>query len=500
MQSKNNPFPSKDYSKPSGPNILTHKLFSYPGANHMAVGRDLCENTTGRSPLEHPIETAPRLDTMAQNQGASRASGLPPTSLKTRPASPKASRVSLAQPTTPITPRRKLSMPTEYRDTVPAEFQDKAKKPKVAAGGDSPLPARRASSGDASPAHSRSGSWASDRMRYLETFPERRRSFELADGQPWPGFRKWRSFDHAEQREGRLRPSLSELLDGEGRGGPRTEGGAGAEAKRSLFRQKAASFDERGRYASRARDVELKISEELSRIKKTAMSSMVARPVLRSPVLERAVNRELSSRKAASSKWAPNPPGEAPRGPERSLSDGSRKPLQRGVATASGEAQDPESGKAGVRDPAVNHLDQEQAGSRPLGAPQPVVETVVKVRSTSEGRAPVTAPALPSPPGWDAKSSLPLPKEAADWRRGRPELGDAAPRLGLAPLSPACATHPGPPGTAPDEGMRSPVPDHTEADSTTDLKEDAAALAREKSGRKTARGKSKKSRPSSPEL
>ncbi|XP_059503638.1 striated muscle preferentially expressed protein kinase [Stegostoma tigrinum] len=482
-------------------------MFSLYRGKALSIPADLCENTSGRSPLEHPIEPAPRLDTMAQNQGASRASGLPPTSLKTRPASPKASRVSLAQPITPLTPRRKLSMPSEYRDTVPAEFQDKAKKPKVAAGGNSPLPARRSSSGDASPAHSRSGSWASDRMRYLETFPERRRSFELADGQPWPGFRKWRSFDHTEQREGRLRPSLSEMLDSEGRGGLRAEGGAGAEAKRSLFRQKAASFDERGRYASRARDVELKISEELSRIKKTAMSSMVARPVLRSPVLERAVNRELSSRKAASSKWAPNPPGEVPRGLEGSRSDGSHKPLQWGVATARGHDQDPEPGKAEARDPAVNHLDQEHSGSpgqqspsRPPGAPQPVVETVVKIRSAPEGRALVTAPALPSLPGWNAKSSLPLPKEAADWRRGRPELGDAAPRLGLAPLSPACMTPPRPPGTAPGEGMRSPEPDHIGADSTMDLKEDGAALAREKSGRKTARGKSKKSRPTSPEL
>ncbi|XP_043550461.1 striated muscle preferentially expressed protein kinase-like [Chiloscyllium plagiosum] len=484
------------------------------------VARDLCENTLGRSSLDHPMEPSLRWDAMAQNQGASRASGLPPTALKTRPASPKASRMNLGQPTTPLTPRRKLSTPMEYHDTVPAEFQDKAQKPpKVAGGGDSPPPVvRRASSGDASsPAHSRSGSRASDRMRYLETFPERRRSFELADGQPWPGFRKWRSFDHTEQREGRLRPSLSELLDGEGRGGLRPEGGAGAELKRSLFRQKAASFDERGRYATRARDVELKISEELSRIKKTAMSSTVSRPVLRSPVLERAVNRELSSRKAAR---AVTPPAEAPRSPEGSWLDSPRKPLQRSLATFSGEPEDLESGKARAWESAVNYPDQAEAGatnlatvsqhaqSQPPSRPQPVVETVLKVRSTSEGRAPVIAPDLPSLSRQDVKPSPPFHKESPDWLRSRPEslslggraeLGDGAPRLGLAPLSPACTAPPIAPSSVADTGVKSIRPEDMEA-SSADLKEDTTTQVRDKSGRKTPRGKSRKSRPTSPEL
>ncbi|GCC17909.1 hypothetical protein chiPu_0022046, partial [Chiloscyllium punctatum] len=494
-------------------------MFSLYRGKTLSIPVDLCENTSGRSSLDHPMEPSLRWDAMAQNQGASRASGLPPMALKTRPASPKASRMNLGQPTTPLTPRRKLSTPMEYRDTVPAEFQDKAQKPhKVAGGGDSPPPVvRRASSGDASsPAHSRSGSRASDRMRYLETFPERRRSFELADGQPWPGFRKWRSFDHTEQREGRLRPSLSELLDGEGRGGPRPEGGAGAELKRSLFRQKAASFDERGRYATRARDVELKISEELSRIKKTAMSSTVSRPVLRSPVLERAVNRELSSRKAAR---AVTPPAEAPRSLEGSWLDSPRKPLQRSLATFSGEPEDLESDKARAWVSAVNYPDQAEAGatnlatvsqhaqSRPPGGPQPVLETVLKVRSTSEGRAPVIAPDLPSLSRQDVKPSPPLQKESPDWLRSRPEslslggraeLGDSAPRLGLAPLSPACTAPTTAPSNVADTGVKSIRPEDMEA-SSADLK-DTTTQARDKSGRKTPRGKSRKSRPTSPEL
>ncbi|XP_038646242.1 striated muscle preferentially expressed protein kinase [Scyliorhinus canicula] len=521
-------------------------MFSLYRGKAMSIPADLCEDTLVRNQFDSTLEPSHRWEAMAQNQGsqqgAPRPTGLPPTSLKIRPASPKASRAGQPQPTTPLTPRRKLTTPVEYRDTVPSEFEDKARRPKVVAATDDHLvvldQARRASSCSASPTHSRSGSRTFDRMKYFETFPERRRSFELADGQPWPGFRKSRSFDHADPRDGRGRPSFSDLLESEGRGLLRADSG-NAEQRRLFFRQKAASFDERGKYASRARDIELKISEELSRIKKTAMSSM-AKPVLRSPVLERAVNRELSSRKALSAQlmeplsttvlqW----PGL--RHPERSQPEVTplRKPLQRGLATITGEFEDQESvnkEKARVQEPATNHLAQQsdQVGTRqqlsqnpqpqtqPPGHLQPVVETIEKVTSSPDSRAPMTISAValnePDAPGesrWKVKPPSPLSKESSDEHKDGPgglgaarlelELTDAAPRLGLTPLSPAGTTAVQGPGTPAYPGLKIPVREKKDPE-TVDLKEEAKPLVREKLGRRTSRAKSKKSRPTSLEL
>ncbi|XP_078407443.1 striated muscle preferentially expressed protein kinase [Cetorhinus maximus] len=519
-------------------------MFSLYRGKALSTPVDLCENTLVRGQLDNTLEPALRWEAMAQNQasqqGAPRPAGLPPTSLKTRPASPKASRAGQPLQTTPLTPRRKLSTPFEYRDTVPAEFEDKAKKPKVAAAPDDHLVvldrARGSSSCNASPTHSRSGSRTFDRMRYFETFPERRRSFELADGQPWPGFRKSRSFDHADPRDGRGRPSFSDLLDSEGRGLLRTDSG-NAEHKRLFFRQKAASFDERGKYASRARDIELKISEELSRIKKTAVSSMV-KPVLRSPVLERAVNQELSFRKAASAQWAEPlpkavlqwPPGV--RSPERAHPEVTpsavpRKPLQRSLATITGEFEDLESAgkeKARVQQAAPDHFEQQpgQVGTidlqtqtqQPQAPPpsplRPVVETIEKVTSSSELRAPFSVvrpiePDVPGDPRRRVKPSLPLFRETIDSHkegtspRLELELGDAAPRLGLAPLSPACTTDTRGPGTPIHPGPKITIREREDTEAVG-LQEETKPLTQEKSGRKTPRAKSKKSRPTSPEL
>ncbi|XP_067890786.1 striated muscle preferentially expressed protein kinase [Heterodontus francisci] len=513
--------------------------------------QDLCENTSVRSHLDNTLEPALRWETMAQNQGsrqgASRPPGLPPTSLKARPASPKVSRAGQPQQTTPLTPRRKLTTPVEYRDTVPSEFDDKVKKPKVAACTDDhllmPDRTRKDSSCNASPTHSRSGSKIFDRVKYFESFPERRRSFDLADGQPWPGFRKSRSFDHVDPRDGRGRPSFSDLLDSEGRGLLRPDGG-NAEQKRSVFKQKAASFDERGKYASRAHDIELKISEELSRIKKTAMTSM-AKPVLRSPVLERAMNRELSSRKAIGTQRTETPSTAAfqwlgVRSPERiqpevTPSPVPRKPLQRSLATVSGEFEDLESvGKEKTRtqEPTINHFDQQsdevgtrdlhlETQSQQLEAQSPshsqlIVETVEKVTSSLESHAPntisvvgLTRPEVPGDSKWKVKPSSPLSKETADsckqgpdWLEGAKlelELGDGTPRLGIAPLSPACTTDTRDPGTPAYAGLKIGIREKKDTE-TVDLKEEAKPLVREKSGRKTPRGKSKKFRPTSPEL
>lgn len=405
-----------------------------------------------------------------------------PASLKARPLSPKAQRVGVGvgpvQPTTPLTPRRKLSTPAAYSDTVPAEFQDKAKaeeRPPLESG-----PPRRDSADSLSPRH---GSKVFDRVRYLETFPERRRSFDLSDGQAWPGFRKSRSFDQADTRQARRRrTSFSDLLEAE------------AGQRRSLFRQKAASFDERT--PRHSRDIELKISEELGRLKRSAMASPVAKPVLRSPVLERAVNRELSSRKA-------RPASEPPALPSFAAQ---RKPLQRALATAGADHEELDAPGGDGGRAAANHVDRPPGGvwrrdPRPASAsdqaqahPPFVVEMVKKVTLTPETRLPnAILAAKPEGSGGPNPSSL-VSKETPD-RVDVANLGSetAGARLGLAALSPA-----GDPGQLGHPNPRTAEgQEHPETESPT---EGSRPPALEKSARKVTRVRSKKSRPISPEL
>ncbi|XP_069792105.1 striated muscle preferentially expressed protein kinase isoform X2 [Narcine bancroftii] len=405
-------------------------MFSLYRGKSLFIPVDLCEETLDRSHLEDNVDPALRWDSMAQ-PGSPRAPGLLPTSLRARPASPKAVRVDLAaQQTTPLTPRHKLSTPAEYCDTVPAEFEGVAEKSKATEQRGEP-----------------SASRVLERVKCLEPFPERRRSFDLSDGQAWPGFRKSRSFDHADPRLSRRRTSFSDLLECEAKAGV----GSGAEQRRWLFRQKAASFDER------ARGVELKISEELSRIKAAAAASP-ARPLLRSPVLERAVNRELNARKAASGQQGP------------------RKPLWRSPATA--ELEGPASPH--ISPGAKYWLMPGQRGTPPPQA-QPLL-ALDKVALSAELLAPVIQHEVKGRGGRWGQPSPPVAREMAEPQH------DGSPELGLTPLSPAGdPTDPRPSeekGSARGEGAE----------------EEARTPVLEKSGRKSSRGKSRKSRPISPEL
>ncbi|XP_072902358.1 striated muscle preferentially expressed protein kinase isoform X4 [Hemitrygon akajei] len=421
--------------------------------------RELCEDSLVRSHLEGPLDTGLSRNPMAQTQGA-QPGGPPLASLKGRPANARLPSAS------PLTPRRRLSTPTEFSDTVPAEFQDKAKKPKVEGEAGE-------SSGGPSPAHSRSGSRVLERARGLEFFPERRRSLELADGQAWPGFRKSRSFDQADSRGGgglgaRRQTSLSDLLQAEG---------VGAEQRRSLFRRKAASFDE-----PRARDLEAKIAEELNRIKRAAAGSP-SRPALRSPLLERAINRELSSRKAVSGLKAETP----------------RRSLER-LTTPS---PSPPPTLLEPRLVSASPLDLPRlAEFRPtpiLARPPLATEKVRKITPISDTRSPIAAkpgvgggsgPSLrgPSPPISGETSFL---ANAGPPRLEGASLGAAPPesslRLGLTPLSPAGETGGMSPRTIPRAIREKENPDKE-------------SVGEEKSTRKSSRGKSKKSRPVSPEL
>uniref|UniRef100_H3B9K1 Ig-like domain-containing protein n=1 Tax=Latimeria chalumnae TaxID=7897 RepID=H3B9K1_LATCH len=217
----------------------------------------------------------------------------PPSPAASAPSgtSQQGSRTTLSgpsgQPSTPLTPRKKILTPAEYQDNVPEEFEEKVKKPKSSALSQTSTqesrpqtPLSETSSKVSvlrpSPKLVRSGSKIFDKVKYYE---ERRKSFDQSDSpfpvHSWLPFRKSRSFDQpdANERGGRgVTPETSteDLRE------IRSEYG-GATQRRTMFKQKASSFDERSKFASRVHDIEHKFSEELSRIKKTVSKQQMAR-------------------------------------------------------------------------------------------------------------------------------------------------------------------------------------------------------------------------------
>ncbi|XP_059676432.1 striated muscle preferentially expressed protein kinase [Gavia stellata] len=187
---------------------------------------------------------------------------------------------------TPVTPRKKSSVPTEYQDTVPEEYEEKIKKPKSSGYSQGSTQESRPQtpmsdasgrvSVRASPKLVRAGSKIFERLQYFE---ERRRSLEQADS-PFPAhpclpLRKARSFDQpgsGSRRAGTLGGSREDVREGS-----RWEPGGTAACRRLAFRQKAASFDERGKFAGRVYAIEHKFAEELTRIKRTVSKQQLRR-------------------------------------------------------------------------------------------------------------------------------------------------------------------------------------------------------------------------------
>uniref|UniRef100_A0A674IND6 Striated muscle enriched protein kinase n=1 Tax=Terrapene triunguis TaxID=2587831 RepID=A0A674IND6_9SAUR len=200
------------------------------------------------------------------------------------PAQPASRGPGVPSPT-PLTPRKTALMPAEYQDTVPEEYEAKVRKPKslgysqastLESRPQTPLSetSSRVSVLRPSPKLARSGSKIFEKLKYFE---ERRRSLEQSDSplpvHAWLPLRKTRSFDQPDLGQRPLTPdgSREELRDG-----VRSEMG-GPTCRRQAFRHKAASFDERGHFASRVGDIEHRFSEELSRIKKTVSKQQLMR-------------------------------------------------------------------------------------------------------------------------------------------------------------------------------------------------------------------------------
>ncbi|XP_028993071.1 striated muscle preferentially expressed protein kinase isoform X2 [Betta splendens] len=174
--------------------------------------------------------------------------------------------------TTPINLRKKIVLPTEYQDTVPGEFEEKVKqtKPVPQSSTQDPRPqtplsefSRKEFTLRPSPKLTRASSKVFEKVRGLE---ERRRSLDIPEGsisgRSWAGFNRAGSVDSDDggSRLGISRESSREDL--------REALKEDAAERRSMFRQKAASLEEKPRYSQKVQDIENKFTEELQRIKK----------------------------------------------------------------------------------------------------------------------------------------------------------------------------------------------------------------------------------------
>ncbi|XP_056244779.1 striated muscle preferentially expressed protein kinase isoform X1 [Seriola aureovittata] len=197
---------------------------------------------------------------------------LPPPSprlIKRPSTSPMPSR---SGSTTPLSFRKKIVVPTEYQDTVPGEFEEKVKQPKSVSQSNTqdsrpqtPLSeySRKEFTLRPSPKLTRASSKVFEKVRGLE---ERRRSLDISEGsisgRSWAGFNLAGSVDSDDggSRLGISRESSREDL--------REALKEDAAERRSMFRQRAASLEEKPRYSQKVQDIENKFTEELQRIKK----------------------------------------------------------------------------------------------------------------------------------------------------------------------------------------------------------------------------------------
>ncbi|XP_055727978.1 striated muscle preferentially expressed protein kinase-like, partial [Salvelinus fontinalis] len=203
---------------------------------------------------------------------------LPPPSpriIKCPSTSPMPS-CSGSAPNTPLTPCKKHFVPTDYQDTVPAEFEEMLRHPKLSAMSQSSTQNSRPQTPVSvneyfhkeyqprpSPKLTRASSKIFEKVRGFE---EARRSYDhegSISGRSWAGFNHAGSVDSDDggNRLGVSRESLREDL--------RESLKEDAAERRSNFRQKAASLEDcRPCTTQKFQEIENKFTEELQQIKK----------------------------------------------------------------------------------------------------------------------------------------------------------------------------------------------------------------------------------------
>ncbi|XP_072274132.1 striated muscle preferentially expressed protein kinase isoform X2 [Pyxicephalus adspersus] len=267
----------------------TDEFSDWSGSQQTVVERDsknasfLPEGGLRRGSINGAIQDSPR------PLQSPRTPILPPPSprLSQRPSANPIS--SSRGQSTPLTPRKKTQMPSQYQDAVAEEFEEKVKRPKSSAGsqvsGQESRPQTPVSESSgrvsilrASPKLVRSGSKIFDKLRCLE---ERRKSLDQTDSpfpvQSWLPLRKTRSFDQpgADGLGAGLESSTEELRD-DLRDGVRSEIG-GYTLRCPSLRYKTSSLDDRGAFSGRISDIEARFSQELSRIKRTVSQQQLIR-------------------------------------------------------------------------------------------------------------------------------------------------------------------------------------------------------------------------------
>lgn len=168
--------------------------------------------------------------------------------------------------------RKKIVVPTEYQDTVPGEFEEKIKQPKSLSQSitqdsrpQTPLSeySRKEFTLRPSPKLTRASSKIFEKVRGLE---ERRRSLDIPEGSI--SGRSWAGFNHAgsvDSDDGGSRLGISRESSREDLREALKEDAA---ERRSMFKQRAASLEDKPRYTQKVQDIENKFTEELQRIKK----------------------------------------------------------------------------------------------------------------------------------------------------------------------------------------------------------------------------------------
>ncbi|XP_062862335.1 striated muscle preferentially expressed protein kinase isoform X3 [Trichomycterus rosablanca] len=249
------------------------------GGRMMDVASDAGENTPAEREAPSPgLRAAGPQATRSQSDEFLRRS----PSQVLPPPSPKLVRLSTSPmfgrpgsgPPTPLSPRKRAVVPTEYQDTVPGEFEEKIKQPKSSAMSQSSAQdsrpqtpvseySRKDLTSRPSPKLTRASSKLFERVRVFE---ERRKSIDNPEGsisgRSWAGFHRASSVDSDDggSRLGISRESSKEDLHEALK--------ADAEQRRSSFRHRASSLDDRPRYSQKVQDIETKFTEELQRIKK----------------------------------------------------------------------------------------------------------------------------------------------------------------------------------------------------------------------------------------
>ncbi|MFT7807944.1 striated muscle preferentially expressed protein kinase isoform X2 [Arapaima gigas] len=178
-------------------------------------------------------------------------------------------------PSASLSPRKKAVVPSDYQDTVPEDFEEKMRRPKPSGtsqsstqGSRPQTPVSECSRKDlshrSSPKPAQVSSKLFEKVRFLE---DRRRSIDHTEGEgsisgrSWGGFHRTPSVESDEgSRLGFSRESSKEDL--------REALKADAAERRSMFRQRAASLEDRARYSEKVQEIENKFTEELHRIKK----------------------------------------------------------------------------------------------------------------------------------------------------------------------------------------------------------------------------------------